>query len=54
MELKEYQQNVLDTLGAYLDELLTQQAKAEKIRQANEGVTDPDLIREWRTAVETR
>ncbi len=46
MELKEYQQNVLDTLGAYLDELLTKQAKAEKIRKANEGVEDADLIRE--------
>jgi len=46
MELKEYQQNVLDTLGAYLNELLTQQSKAEKIRKANEGVTDPDLVRE--------
>jgi type III restriction enzyme len=44
MELKDYQQTVLDTLDAYLDELLTQQAKAEKVRKANEAVTDPDLI----------
>jgi type III restriction enzyme len=46
MELKEYQQTVLDTLDSYLDELLTQQAKAEKIRQANKVETDPDLIRQ--------
>jgi len=45
MELKEYQQTVLDTLDAYLDELRTQFAKTEKVRKANEGETDPDLIR---------
>jgi type III restriction enzyme len=44
MELKEYQQTVLDTLDAYLDELLAQQAKAEKIRNANESIADPDLV----------
>lgn len=45
MELKEYQQSVLDRLDAYLDELRTQLSKAEKVRKANEGETDPDLIR---------
>jgi len=45
MELKEYQQSVLDTFDAYLNELRTQLAKAEKVRKANEGETDRDLIR---------
>ena len=45
MELKDFQQSVLDTLDAYLDQLRTQLSKAEKIRKANEGETDPDLIR---------
>ena len=45
MELKEFQQSVLDTVDAYLDELRTQLSKAEKVRKANEGETDPDLIR---------
>ena len=45
MELKEYQQSVLDTVDAYLDELRTQLSKAEKVRKANEGEIDPDLIR---------
>ncbi len=45
MELKDFQQSVLDTLDTYLDELRAQLSKAEKIRKANEGETDPDLIR---------
>jgi type III restriction enzyme len=45
MELKDFQQSVLDTLDAYLDELRTQQAKAEKIRKANQSETDPELAR---------
>jgi len=45
MELKDYQQSVLDTFDAYLGELRTQLAKSEKVRKANEGETDPDLIR---------
>jgi type III restriction enzyme len=45
MELKEFQQTVLDTLDLYLDELRTQFNKAEKVRKANETETDPDLIR---------
>jgi len=45
MELKEYQQSVLDSVDLYLDELRAQLSKAEKIRKANEGETDPDLIR---------
>jgi type III restriction enzyme len=43
MELKDFQEKVLDTLDAYLDELRTQEVKAEKIRKANESQTDPDL-----------
>jgi len=45
MELKDYQQSVLDTLDAYLDELRTQLSKAEKVGRANESETDQDLIR---------
>ena len=45
MELKEFQQTVLATLDLYLDELRTQLAKADKIREANKEETDPDLIR---------
>lgn len=45
MELKEYQQTVLDRVDLYLDELRTQLTKAEKVRKANEKETDPDLIR---------
>jgi type III restriction enzyme len=43
MELKEFQQKVLETLDAYLDELRTQEAKSEKIRKANDNQPDPDL-----------
>jgi type III restriction enzyme len=43
MELKDFQQKALDTLNAYLDELRAQEAKAEKIRKANEAQDDPDL-----------
>ncbi|MDD5322242.1 MAG: DEAD/DEAH box helicase family protein [Methylococcales bacterium] len=45
MELKDYQQTVLDTLTLYLDALKTQQTRANKIKQANAQETDPDLIR---------
>lgn len=45
MELKAYQQKVLDTLDAYLDELREQLSKTEKVRKANAGETDLDLIR---------
>ncbi|MDD5631593.1 MAG: DEAD/DEAH box helicase family protein [Methylococcales bacterium] len=45
MELKDYQQTVLDTLTLYLDTLKTQQIRANKIKQANAQETDPDLIR---------
>lgn len=45
MELKCYQQSVLDTLDFYLDELRTQLSKADKVRKANKSETDPDLIR---------
>ena len=45
MELKGFQQSVLDTLDAYLDELRMQEGKADKIRNANESETDPELVR---------
>jgi type III restriction enzyme len=45
MELKDFQQSVLDKLDAYLNELRAQQAKADKIRKANEGETDRELMR---------
>jgi type III restriction enzyme len=45
MELKDYQQSVLDTLDIYLDQLRVHLARAEKVRKANEDETDPDLIR---------
>jgi len=45
MELKNYQQTVLDTLSLYLDTLKTQQIRTNKIKQANAQETDPDLIR---------
>lgn len=46
MELKDFQQKVLGTLGDYLDALETQYGKAQKIQQANLLETDPDLFRE--------
>lgn len=45
MELKEYQQKVLKTLNDYPDALSIQQTKAQKIQQANDLETDPDLMR---------
>ena len=45
MELKKYQQTVLDTLNAYLDQLRMQLLTAAKVRKANENETDPDLKR---------
>jgi type III restriction enzyme len=45
VEFKDYQQGVLDTFDAFLDELVAQRAKAEKIKQANALETDPDLVR---------
>jgi type III restriction enzyme len=44
MELKEYQQTVLDTLDLYLDELRIHLAKTDKILRVNEKERDPDLI----------
>lgn len=47
MELKEFQQNLLDgPLDAYLDELVLSRARVDKIVKANEEESDPDLIRE--------
>ncbi len=45
MELKDFQQGVLDTLDVYLGELRVNLAKAAKVRKANEGETDADLMR---------
>lgn len=45
MELKDYQVRVLDSLDGYLDELVTQRAKAEKIIAANRLEEDPELLR---------
>jgi type III restriction enzyme len=42
MELKEFQQSVLDTLDAHLSELRTQWSKVEKVLKFNEGETDPE------------
>jgi type III restriction enzyme len=44
MELKDFQQGVLDTLDCFLDELRGQWAKAEKLVKANQSITDPDLL----------
>jgi type III restriction enzyme len=44
MELKEYQDTVLDALTLYLDTLKTQQIRANKIKHANAQERDPDLI----------
>lgn len=46
MQFKEYQQRVLDTFDAFLDELIAQREKAKKIEAANRLETDPDLIRD--------
>lgn len=47
MELKDFQQEkVLDILDIYLEELISQRTKAEKVIKANSEETDPDLIRE--------
>jgi type III restriction enzyme len=45
MELKDFQEKALDCLDKYLDELRVHEAKAEKIRKANESEIDPDLKR---------
>ncbi|MBP8289028.1 MAG: DEAD/DEAH box helicase family protein, partial [Chromatiaceae bacterium] len=42
----EYQARVLTRFDEYLTELAAQKAKADKIAAANEGESDPDLIRE--------
>ena len=44
MELKGYQQTVLDTFTLYLDTLKTGQTRANKIKQANAQEIDPDFI----------
>lgn len=48
MALREldYQGRVLSRLDDYLTELVVQKAKSDKIKAANVGETDPDLIRE--------
>ena len=43
MELKPFQQSVLDIFDKYLDELRAQLAKADKISKANESQPDLDL-----------
>jgi type III restriction enzyme len=54
MEFKDYQQRVLDTLDAYLDELTTQRDRAERIEklakeQPDLGVPVPDFPAEaWK------
>lgn len=45
MELKDFQQTVVDTLSLYLDTLKQKQVLADKIRQANAQETDPELMR---------
>lgn len=45
MELKDYQQTVLDTLVFYLDALQKKKTLADKIRQANVLEADPELMR---------
>ena len=42
----DYQTRVLDTFDAYLSDLAEQKRKADKIEAANQGETDPDLVRE--------
>jgi type III restriction enzyme len=41
----EYHARVLTRFDEYLTELAAQKAKADKIAAANEGESDPDLIR---------
>jgi type III restriction enzyme len=43
MELKDYQQRVLDVFDGYLKALVVERARAEKIRQAGDQQPDPDL-----------
>ena len=43
MELKDYQQRVLDT-DAYLDELRAQLSKTEKIREALKDEFEPEMV----------
>jgi type III restriction enzyme len=44
LELKDYQQRVLDTFDAYLDALAVQRDKAVKVIEHNASVTDADLL----------
>lgn len=56
MEIRElaYQQRVLKLLDDYLDELVRQKAKADKIEDANAREEDPDLQRKpWDFPLET-
>ncbi|MBM3496906.1 MAG: type III restriction endonuclease subunit R, partial [Armatimonadetes bacterium] len=46
MQLKDYQQRVLDVLDSYVDELNAQRERMRKLLAANAGETDPDLRRD--------
>ena len=46
MELKDYQQQALDTLDRYLDALDDARQQADNIRESLEGVGDDDLMRQ--------
>jgi len=43
VQLKDYQQKVLDTLDAYLDELIRHRERAAKIVARNAEIDDPDF-----------
>jgi len=45
MELKDYQQDVLETFDRFLELLVVQRAKAIKIIERNKEEADPDLLR---------
>src|SRR5271169_1475516 len=44
MELKQYQQTVLETLDVYLDELRTQLSKAAKVRKLLKDDFEPEMV----------
>ena len=46
MELKDYQQQALDTLDRYLDALDQARQQADNIRESLEGLGDDDLVRQ--------
>ncbi len=45
MERKEFQEDILKTFRAYLDEVAEQRLKAKKVEDANLRESDPDLLR---------